>query len=608
MLRSATFCPARGSLALSLCLLFLDAAGVRADPPPPLKDVTAAVRTRVDRLAMQQPLESLRQEKVRVLGNISLWAIDRLALPAEDEAKHAQDTHKRILQQYRSVETPPDAEQVFGKLVAALPPEQKPESFRFTLTVLDLPEPASFTCGGGMVYVSRSLLDALWSDKQRGETALAFVLGHELGHTCLLHCRRGWLVVEVNDEIKRGIELNIEADVLRQVLETTVDATSAGTRFLYTRLQTYEADLFAYQACRNAGLAINPALDAVRWQSVLEQPRLLTGEEARADNGPPAEKRDQPTALQRLHRLLMERDGLVDDEEKYGLFLYDPHSDDCQRCRSKSLGAGERPIIFVHGFRGSLHTFRDYLKYYSEQAELKDRKLLVFRYPNNESLARCGLFLSHEVQRVLAAPDKAFFVCHSAGGLVFRYYAEVQKGGFDRADILATPHEGTSLTTLRYLVNLGAFATELRLGGPGALARMLPEGKGQITYDLQPDSLFLRYLGHNAALARRYHVFAGDCLGRLELFGVRTAVTAAKRVMMERILPEIRSSVVRRLAMQRVGEWRVPPEIAHGDLIVSERSALLKDAGQATRTRLNHDEFTTNDQVIREVLQDILQK
>jgi pimeloyl-ACP methyl ester carboxylesterase len=313
--------------------------------------------------------------------------------------------------------------------------------------------------------------------------------------------------------------------------------------------------------------------------------------------------RPTPSALLRLRRLFMERDGLVDDkEDKYGLLLWDPRSDTLERCGRQAITAEDRPIVFTHGFRGSTRTFRDYVHAFAEDRELGRRKLLVFRYPNNSSLERCGQFLVNEMRRAVVAPEKAFFVCHSAGGLVFRWYAETRKQPFDRAVLLSTPNEGTSLTSLKYLADLSAFFDELKMNGPGALERMLPEGEGQIIYDVHANSLFLRYLGHNAELAKRYHVFSGEFLRPVQVIALRAGIAGAKRIMEHRLLPRIESPVVRRQALRRVERWHLPVEISRGDLIVSVQSALLKDAGHTTRTDLNHEEFKSDEQVIHDVM------
>jgi pimeloyl-ACP methyl ester carboxylesterase len=574
--------------------------------PPPLKDLTPEVRSRIDGLAGRQPLDTLQQERRNVAGNISLWALSHLALAPEDELEHAKEIHKQILKAERRVETPAAAERVFRKLLDNLPPHLKPEAFTYTLTVLDEPEANAFTIGGGFVYVSRPLLDALLADKERGEAALAFVLGGQLGHIGLQHCRRGWQSYELEQELQKGIELHITRPRLREILHTHVETAGAHLAFLYTYRQVYEADLFAWQVCRNAGLPLDAALDGLRWLVLIEHPRLKNDANYRpADDA----ERQGPPALLRLKRVLMERDGTVDDENgTYGLFVWDARSDTFTRCGDKSITAEDRPIIFVHGFRGSQRTFRDYLQAFAEKEEFRKRKLLIFRYPNNTSLSRCGHFLHNEMRRAVVAPDKAFFVCHSAGGLVFRWYAEVNKGAFDRAILLAVPNEGTSLTTLKYIADLGAFFQELKMNGPGVLARMIPEGEGQVIYDVHTDSLFLRHLGHNAALAKRYHVFSGECLTQLQVTAAGLAINGIKRVFKNRVVPQIESPVLARQVLRRIDRLRLPPEISHGDLVVAVASALLKDAGHSTRTDLNHEAFMHDEDVIRDAMESIQDK
>jgi pimeloyl-ACP methyl ester carboxylesterase len=594
----------RSRLLLALWgLSFAVSAGTGAAPPS-LKDLTPAVRTRIDRLAARHPVDTLRQEKRNVAGNVSLWALSHLALAPEDEREHAEAVHKQILRHEKTAATPPAAQRVFRKLLDNLPAHLKPDAFEYTLTVLDQTEANTFTIGGGFVYISLSLLDALLADQERGETALAFVLGHQLGHVGLLHCRQGWQVFELQEEIQKGIDMHIAREQLREVLHTGVESAGDRITFLYTRRQVYEADLFAWQLCRNVGLSLDPALDGLRLLALVEQPRIRTDEAYRPDGEETGG--EGPPALLRLKRLFMERDGQVDDpHDTYGLLVWDAQTDSFQRCGRQSIGAGEKPIVFVHGFHGSTRTFREYLQIFVQQPELRPRKLLVFRYPNNASLSRCGQFLHNEMRRAVAAPEKAVFVCHSAGGLVFRWYAEVRKNLFDRAILLSTPNEGSSLTSLKYLADLGAIVDELKMNGPGALARMIPEGEGQIIYDVHGDSLFLRYLGHNAELAKRYHVFSGDFLRPLQVAALGTGIAAAKRVLKNRVLPHIESAVLRRQSLRWIDRWHLPREISHGDLVVSVQSALLKDAGRSTRTHLNHEEFKTDEQVIREVMESI---
>jgi Zn-dependent protease with chaperone function/pimeloyl-ACP methyl ester carboxylesterase len=588
---------------LALGGLILTGSPVLADAPS-LKELTPAVRARIDRLAEKHPLDTILQQKRHVAGNVSLWALDHLALSAEDEVERAQAARKQILEHERKLETPAAAQRVLEKLLNKLPPHLKPEAFEYKIVVLDQPAPNVFTLGGGVIYVSRPLFDALLSDKERSETALAFVLAHQLGHMGLQHTRRGWQSYELENELQKGIDIHIARPQLREILRTKVEAAGNLMKFLHTRGQMYQADLFAWQLCRNAGLPLDQALDALRWLAVVDHPHLLRDGKFRSEAG--NSERDMPPALLRLRRLFMERDGLVDDrDDKYGLFRWDPRRDSFERCGGRSITAEDRPIVFVHGFRGSMRTFGDFLQAFSEDQELRRRKLLVFRYPNNSSLGRCGQFLVSEVRRVVVAPEKAFFVCHSAGGLVFRWYAEARKRPFDRAILLSTPNEGTSLTSLKYIADLCAFFDEWKMNGPGALERMLPEGEGQIIDDVHADSLFLRYLGYNTDLAKRYHVYSGEFLRPVQVIAMKAGIAAARRVLSNRLLPRLESPVLRRQALRRVERWHLPIEISQGDLVVSVQSALLKDAGRSTRTDLSHERFKTDEELIQDVMDSI---
>jgi pimeloyl-ACP methyl ester carboxylesterase len=584
---------------------------------PRLADLTAPVRQRVDHLAMQQPAETHFQKTIHLGDDIANWLISRLTLPAEDELRDAQDQHKKALARYRKLPTLEPVKQVWSKLLQTLPPHLGPTDFSWTLTVLDIPEPTCFTCGGGFVYISRPLLDALLSDARRGPTAAAYVLAQQLGHIGLKHTRRGWLTVELDREQRdQDVELRMTMKQLQALLETHIEKDADQVRFRYTRHQQYDADRFALHLCRNAGLDLDQAIDGMRLLAALQQPRIVTDEKYQPDEAPPEEPEERrrgdtlyyPLPLMRLKYLLQERDGLVDESPRYGLFLYDPDSEELTRCKNQSIEASARPIIFVHGLHGSLHTFQDFLHAFAEEKDLRGRPLLAFRYPNNESLSRCGEYLAREMARVVAGPKHAFFVCHSAGGLVFRYYAEARKGGFDRAVLLSTPNEGSHMASLKFLADLSGFAGELRGGLPGVVARTVEEGHGAILYDLRPDSLFLRYLGHNKELAARYHVFSGEPLRPRRIIALGAGLLAAKHYLHERAIPRIHSRLLRRLAEQTVNDWHLPPEITQGDLVVSARSALLEDAGHATRTGLRHEELLHDEDIVDRILADILGK
>src|SRR5262249_5242566 len=162
----------------------------------------------------------------------------------------------------------------------------------------------------------------------------------------------------------------------------------------------------------------------------------------------------------------------------FGLFRYDPTRGELLRCRRGEIAAAARPIVFVHGMYGGKDSFALFLRFFAEQKDCAHRPLLIFRHPGNSSLARSGLLLSRQVKEVIGSPARATFVWHSAGGLVFRFYAEKLRGEFERAVILATPHQGSDLTRLKFLIDLLEFAGAMRFGLREGIARTVAEGRG----------------------------------------------------------------------------------------------------------------------------------
>jgi Zn-dependent protease with chaperone function len=601
---SAIPSPLRAAL---LALAPLAAAPAQAAAPPAApgwRPLTGSLRARVDRLALAQPAAAVAPDRLDLAGNVPAWLLSQVGLTPAEELHQARAQHKEVVAAHRPAPALASAERLLARLVGQLPPHFKPAPFRYTLTVLEAPGLNAFATGGGLLYVTRPLLEALRQDRARGEAALAFVLAHEVGHTALQHCRRGWQLLAVEAEARKGIDLRVEPGRLRDLLQTGARRTGTWVEFLYSRDQQYEADAFALHLCRNAGVPEDAALDALRHLALLHHPRL-TAEPGpgRGASGAGAFLSADPGPLLRLKRLLLERDGLV-EEADYGLFERD-RGGALKRCGDRSVAAADRPVVFVHGLRGGKESFAAYLAFFAKAPELRGRKLLVFRYPNNASLARCGRYLSREMRRVVTGPRKAVFVCHSAGGLVFRHYAEVGRGDFDRAVLLATPHAGSDLTGLKFLVDLGELAGELPAGLSEALARTVPEGRGEVTLDLHPDSLFLRHLGHDAARAARYHVFYGQHLTPAQALALRAAFAAGKRLVAKKWVPRLGPPARRAQAQLWLDELHLPEEVLRGDLIVSVRSAALPGAGRLTRTALHHQAFKSDPALVRQVLESI---
>ena len=463
--------------------------------------------------------------------------------------------------------TPPTAERVFDRLVAELPPHLQPDGVRYRLTVLDLPGDHAQAAGDGIVRITRPLVDRLLADKERGEAALAFVLADEIGRVALGHCRRIATEKYAVASIASYLPLRLPGALWRQ--------------WTYTDAERRDADRFALHLCRNAGFDLDAALDSLRLEA--------------DDAG-------------RLKRLLAERDGLFDDQTRYGLFLFDRRSGKLNRCGLRVIGPDERPIVLVHGLRGNEWALGAYLFFLRRREEVSDRPLLVFRYPNNESLSRCGQFMTREMQRVMVAPEKAVFVCHSAGGLVFRWYAEVRHGGFDKAIFLAVPQAGTRMADLKGFVDVGRFLIDLPVGFDYAMQNCFDEGGGEIARDLIPGSLFLRRLNRETPPVQRYQIFYGQFFDWRQALELQVAFVVAKGCAKEVVADLVPFPDLQSRLMRIVATAPLPEEITRGDWVVSARGAQLPGVARTTAIANHHEAFRYDPDIMRQVLEAILRQ
>ncbi len=577
-------------------------------PVPALPELTRRIAQRVDQAATQLPLEPPLQEQLDFAGNLTAWLISACGLTAEEERSAALAVHKEILATHKGrLKQPPEAiQKVFERLVRTMPPALRPEVFRFTLTILDRPDQAVFTSGAGHVYLTQGLLDQVHPENPRGAAMLSFFLARELGHIARDHCRRGYQLQKLQQEIDRGVALHLDHERLCALLQTSLAPVGQLVYFLYSRGQHYEADLFALQLCRNAGIDENRALDALRWVALEQYPALRKeGQPLPASALEPKALRSylsgQPDPLRRLQRLQEERLGLVADPNLHGLFRYDRASGQLRRCEKGEITGKERPILFVHGMQGGPRSFSDFLTFLGEQQALQARPLLVFLYPGNGSLTRGGRFLQREIKRVLVDASTTTFICHSAGGLVFRFYAEKLGGAFSQAFLLATPQGGSHWIRLKFLLDAAEFITLLKRGFPEAISLTLSEGAGDIGHDLTPDSLFLRYLGQNRQLARRYHLYYGRCLTLSQALALKTGLALA-RTRLTTHCQGVESPFLARCYERLLKELVLPDEILAGDLIVSVASAQLPGAGSLTETRHNHQEIKADAEVMERIV------
>jgi pimeloyl-ACP methyl ester carboxylesterase len=551
-------------------------------------------------LALRLPGDTLGRDALRSVEETPEWLFAPENLAPEEEARRAAEVREQLLDGQAAAPTPDAARRVFDRLIAELPPRLKPPGFHYRLTILDWPEREAFTAGGGEIFVSRPEADDLLNDPPScpppalgegrvGEAALAFALAVEIGHNALGQTRRAW---EWHDAVA-GVAGFVPFARARKAL--TAAFAGAPGRFAYSLPEREDADCFALHLCRNAGFDPDATLDSLRLAA--------RGHLSDKDDGLITEGADGP--LFRLKRMLMERDGLFDDETTHGLFIYDRESGRLARCGPHQVGAGERPIVFVHGLRGTQYAFDAYLYVFGKRPELAGRPLLVFRYPNNESLSRCGEFLTREMRRCVVEPDKAIFVCHSAGGLVFRWYAEVRGGGFDRAIFLATPHAGTRLAGFTFFVAVYRFCSDLPYGLDFTFADAFGEGSGQIAQDLEPDSLFLRRLNREKPPVEKYQIFYGELFDYWRGVWMQAQFFIAMQYVKDAVPDLIPCPRWQTRARRWMETAMLPDEIAHGDGAVSAASARLPGV-KATSIPLSHEGFRLDPGMVRRVLDVIL--
>lgn len=566
-----------------------------------------SLEVKIDRAAYATPLEKLPREEIGFAGDIVSWIIARTPLSPTEEWSRADAANTELLTKVKRVPTPDDAQAVFDKLLEAMPDHQKPSFFRYSLTVLDLPEHQIFNLGGGFVYITQPLLQLIRADKSRGKEMLAFAVAHELGHIGLQHSRRGYQTIALQQEAQRGIQTGIDNGRLQRALLTTVNPAGGVAKFLFTRGQEYEADLFAIHLCRNAGFKLNAALDFLRllcWQGF---PQGVTQASYReGDRTSPATLSAylgaHPNPYQRLKRLLLELTGHLENETGYGLFEFQRQNSTFIKAENTAVAANQRAVVFLHGMEGDKTAYVELMKQLARDPAANGLRLLAFNYPNDQSLACSGRFLKNELQRVCASCKQVDFVCHSAGGLVFRFYTEVLQGEFRKAVFQGTPHGGSELAGLRFLLETSEFFGGLRLGFPTALQQTLVDGRGQITHDLHPDSLFLQYLAlFNKPGLNRYIIYRGRALRGPQAFLLTTAVDTTREVLKRRMEVKTNSPLLQQAVQDAAGKIALPPEVTDGDFCVTTNSATLRGVTSVQTTTLNHLTLKTDLVTMRDV-------
>ena len=576
-------------------------------------------RRRIDDNALWGPRELINKADVEVIGSLTQWLVVHAAIPADEERRRGEDEIRQAEDKLKSEAAPEAAQKVFDALIAAMPERMRPNKRQAGIAVVEKSERTASIAGLGRVSLDKGWLDAVLADERTGRDQLAFVLAHELSHVSLGHTRRRYQLRWLEPYFAKDVERKaITPEDQKNVpfMKDLLRAVGALSENVYTREESYQSDLFAIHLCRNAGFDVENCLDVLRAAAVQKKKALLDEPPPR-EGTPPVEPEIQPnttrelmtlastpSAAQRLRRMRLELDGLVYGE--FGLFEFDREKKLFARVADASVPADARAVVCIHGMESSREVWQPLLTRFADEstAAKTNRKLFAFRYPADDSLARSGKFLQRELQRVCGSAKQIDFVVHSAGGLVFRWYAEVERGEFRRAVFLGTPHQGSDLARLRGLLEAVQFAGDISLGFDAALQNAILDGRGQITFDLAPGSLFLSDLNRERAdLHRdRYSIHRGKALSSTRVLLLRTSVDAARAALTRKLNKE-KETLLAVFGASALDALSVPQEISDGDLCVTSDSALLDGVKNVQTHDLKHTALPRDPKVMSLVVE-----
>lgn len=574
-------------LILAVGLAFPRAAS--ADEPAGLK---TALRAAIDQVADALENEPIDQEKVDFGDNLGIWLVSQSEIPLAEEAKLSAAMAGKIAAGHRITPAPARLAAIWKKLLDELPEKFQPREWQFKLEIIEAPQCAAFSTGAGRVFLSQPLVAAL-EKAGLSDDALAFVLAHQLGHVARGHCTNGYLRAQY-DALPAEEHNRTRDDLVHRMMKTQFAPEGSLSLFVYTPGQQYEADVFAMHLCRNAGYDQLAALDVLRLYALQEEENYLPEDNRAAaiaalGDGFAGYEACAAPAKRRLQHARRELAGIPDDPSDRGIVTYDPKLG-AFGDPARDASAQGRAVVFVHGMEGELSRYHDMAKLLASQTDAQGITILGFRYPDDDSLSKSATFLQREVSRVCGDASQVDFVCHSAGGLVFRYYSEVLGGKYRQALLHGTPQLGSQLARLRTWLEMGQLVRGFRVGGVSeAVEASVLDGSGQISYDLEPDSLFLTYLNRKVPDSRRIHAYRGQILTRFQAAAARLAVNGSRLLAMEVVRNQVDRPQLQATAQRVVESLDLPEEIFAGDGLVSLRSALLPGADIHTS---NHDHLT----------------
>jgi pimeloyl-ACP methyl ester carboxylesterase len=568
----------------------LSDVGVAADDTPALafRQLDADSRRAIDAAALgsyevQKPGPPARP----FYANLTGWALVRSPLPEGEVLRRAAAHHTEVRRQMELLAPPGSAQELLDRLAAELPASHAGREFE--LVIVERPEWLSWTAGGPQVYVSRPYFESLTRDPAGADARLAFVLAHELGHVVRGHCRRAYLLMTLSEEIDGRID-GIDRDEIRRAARESARTVHGMVQLLYSPGQEYQSDLFALHLVRNAGLNLEDALDALR---PLVAVQGEAGSEPAHIGGPIA-----LGAAVRLARLRRELDGTF-AVERYGLYVLEAAG------RAKGtwrlLSDGERvagdepPVVLIHGMESDPRTWNPLVEELLSDTEFAGRPFVSMHYPGDGSLTQAAHALTRELAEHVPQAGAADYIGHSAGGLIFRYYAEMLGGGFHRAVLVGVPNRGSDMAALRPLVELLQFFKEVKLGYSEAMQRTILDGEEQIGFDLAPGSLFLKYLDGGEPRAERYVVLRGQAGGPLAQIGFKVA-----QAELHHHLDRLASRNPRQGEFSEFIKRVVfPNEVIDGDLVVTLHSAALPGADRVETVPTWHNNLIHHPNAVR---------
>ena len=576
-------------------------------------------RTVIDENALWSPREKCRVAEVEAYHSFFEWLEGHVPVPFEvlgtmvAERKDAACRGRLALEPFGIVAG------IWSDLVKGVPDSLILKDCPLTLTLLgdDGGPPASI--GGGVVIAGELYCDALSDAGASGRPSLAFALARAIGHDCLGHSRRRyqgeWARCQLSELREAGTALASKG----KSGPGSTEGDSIASHISYSQDEDAAADLFAIHLCRFTGFDTEGALDLLRSEVVKSHPEYLKPLPKDSER-PPQEpefveelsvgafaRREGLSPVNRLRRLRVELDGLCYGDS-YGLFVLDADTGTVTHVDDGSLTSITRALVFIHGMESSLAAYLPFAQQFLASTKAAKPVLLFFQYPNDGSLAHAGAFLSRELSRAGVPKDNVDFVCHSAGGLVGRYYAEVLEQPFGRMCFQGTPHEGSELAGLRTVLEAKQFLGDMDLGHSNALQKTILDGRGQISIDLTPGSIFLQHLNGSSRVrdVGKYFVQRGRKYSRPEAFLRKGAFATLKKAALAtfRSTYPKGANALTDAAADYFSTIELPDEVMSGDLCVALESAGLPGVKDIkTYDGVGHTDLPFNKKAVRDLVE-----